>query len=131
MHNVLLCDAVVNWCKIFGTNSEECHWKNIVKNHDHFRDYLFDRLSISHAVFTNYQKGMLSFRNKWVAHYDPDHKHKAVPFFEIAHESAVALHSYLRESPDITFHYNGPDDVNQFGQSVAAALFSVPNMDSA
>lgn len=124
LNNVLLYDTVINWCKIFGSYSEECHWKKIVEDPDDFRNYLFKSIGKTQQEFTAYQKKIVEFRNKWVVHFDPNYKHPAVPFFEIAHESAVALHSYLKEKSNEKYPYGGPENIEKFGEDVASALFS-------
>ena len=125
LNNVLLYDTVINWCKIFGSHKEECHWKKVVKNHEHFRSYLFQSIGKTQEEFSEYQGKIVDFRNKWVVHFDPNYKHPAVPFFDIAHDSAVALHCYLKEQSNEEFPYGGPEDIEEFGKDVSNALFSM------
>ena len=66
---------------------------------------------------------MIEFRNKWGVHFDPKHTHNIVPYFEIAHDSAVILHSYLKEQTEDNFKYNGPDSIIDFGEKVSEAMF--------
>ena len=124
LHNVLLYDAVISWCKIFGAKSEECHWKCLIDDQDDFRKFLFSRLSVSKQEFHQYWLDMQEFRNKWVVHYDPSHKHNVVPHFEIAVESAEALHLYLRNNANKLITYTGPESIVDFGESVADAFMS-------
>ncbi len=124
LRNVLLYDTVINWCKIFGSNKEECHWKKVVEDHKKFRTYLFQSIGKTQQEFSEYQENILEFRNKWVVHYDPSYKHPTVPFFEIAHDSAIALHSYLKEQSNAEYSYDGPEDIEIFGKDVASVLFS-------
>ena len=124
LHNVLLYDLVINWCKIFGVNSEECHWKHVVQDHDDFRSYLFNKLNITQSVFSEYQKSMLDFRNKWVVHFAPEYEHEVVPEFEIAYDSALALHSYIREKADPSIVYGGPKCMDTFGKDVSKQFIS-------
>jgi hypothetical protein len=122
LHNVLLYDTVINWCKIFGTDTEECHWKKVILDHDEFRIYLLSKIAKTQKEFSEYHKEVLSFRNKWVVHFDPKYQHPKIPFFEIAHDSAVALHSYLKENSAKQLTYAGPEDIEQFGKNVARIL---------
>ena len=124
LNNVLLYDTVINWCKIFGSHKEECHWKRVVKDHDHFRSYLFKSIGKTQKEFSNYQGEIVGFRNKWVVHHDPNYEHPAVPFFDIAHDSAIALHCYLKEQSSEEYPYGGPEDIEKFGKEVSNALFS-------
>ena len=68
--NALLSDAAINWCKVFGTDNEETHWKNIVKNYDDFREKLFLEINISKEDYSIYWKNFTGFRNKVIAHID-------------------------------------------------------------
>lgn len=126
-HNVLLYDTVINWCKIFGVNSEDCHWKHVVKDHDQFREYLFDHLGISQEEFSEYHASVIEFRNKWVVHYDPNYNYNVVPELETAHESTKILHSYLREYSHENIQYDGPRSMVEFGKKVAQVMVSKLN----
>lgn len=127
LHNVLLYDTVISWCKIFGSNSEDCHWKHVVRDHDQFRKYLFDHLGIRKEEFSNYHASVIEFRNKWVVHYDPKYTHNVVPELEIAHESSKTLHSYLREFSHEGIQYDGPTSIVEFGKNVAHVMISKLN----
>lgn len=131
LSNVLLYDTVVNWCKIFGVDSEDCHWKRVIKDHDAFRSFLLDRLRIGQPAFGSYQKSVLEFRNKWVVHFDPQYDHSVIPDLEIAHESALALHEYLRQSPMDGAYYNGPNSMPKFGRMVASKFIAALQSDKA
>ncbi|HFQ4907410.1 hypothetical protein [Vibrio owensii] len=122
IHNVLLCDAVISWCKVFGSNKEECHWKNLISDHQAFRDRLFSELNITQKEFAAYQSKVLDFRNKWVVHYEPSYKHDVVPHFDLMLKSAVILHTFLRENVSDEFIYNGPVSIEGFGRSVGMAI---------
>lgn len=124
LSNVLLYDTVVNWCKIFGVDSEDCHWKRVVKDHDAFRSFLLERLHIDRPAFRNYQESVLEFRNKWVVHFDPQYDHSVVPKLDVAHESAIALHEYLCQPLIDGMDYNGPESMIQFGQKVASKFIA-------
>jgi hypothetical protein len=120
--NVLLYDTVINWCKIFGTRSEECHWTHVVEDHAAFRESLLSKLAVAQSEFNRYHRSMLSFRNKWVAHFDPMHEQDIVPKLDIAHNAAIALHEYLQANPTSGTTYAGPPSMASFGQRVAAAF---------
>lgn len=125
IHNVLLCDIFVSWCKLFGVDSEECHWKNLVKDEVDFRKYLYSQLSITPNEFRAYQKQVLDFRNKWVVHYEPSYNHSVVPHFEHMYESALALHCYLRNH--VSSDYGGPKCMKEFGEHVVKTFFNAFN----
>lgn len=116
IHNVLLCDCVISWCKIFGLDTEDCHWKNLVKNKEEFRSKLFVDLGIPPKEFREYQLKVIDFRNKWVVHYEPSYDHDIVPLFEHMYTSALSLHNYLREQ--VGNDYGGPECMEKFGGNV-------------
>ncbi|MFA0607465.1 hypothetical protein [Vibrio amylolyticus] len=122
MHNVLLCDSVISWCKVFGTDTEECHWKNLIEDHQGFRKCLLGKLGVTQQEFRNYQLHVLEFRNKWVVHYEPSYQHKPVPDFDLMLKSAIVLHTYLRENVSDKFIYSGPVSIEGFGRSVGMAI---------
>lgn len=119
LSNVLLYDTIINWCKVFGTNSEECHWKHIVDDSTIFRNFLLVQLCIDEKTFREYQTSILEFRNKWVVHFDPQYDHSVVPELDLAYKSAMVLHEYLRRSKMVDQKYNGPESMDKFGAMVA------------
>lgn len=118
LSNVLLYDMIINWCKVFGANSEECHWKHIIDDHTAFRQFLFEELSIDEKNFQQYQTSILEFLNKWVVHHDPKYNHGVVPELKPAYQSAIALHEYLRRSKMVGLQYIGPESIDKFGDMV-------------
>ncbi|MGC3834615.1 hypothetical protein ACPSKX_10180 [Moritella viscosa] len=104
--------------------NEECHWKHVVKDHEHFRTYLFKSIGKTKQEFSEYHEEIIDFRNKWVVHFNPNYQHPVVPFFGIAHDSAVALHAYLKEQSNKEYPYRGPENIEDFGRDVAKVLFS-------
>lgn len=104
---VYTCDAhlemaTVYWCMIFGTDSNETHWKKLELDNDQFRRYLLKGLNISYGEWSKYQKNMLSFRNEYVAHR-PKVYNKPVPVFTLALDATILLERWVREQikPDI------------------------------
>ncbi|KJY79674.1 hypothetical protein [Vibrio nigripulchritudo] len=120
IHNVMLCDTVISWCKLFGSDTEECHWKNLVTDHADFRKQLFSDLGISAKKFREYQLKVLGFRNKWVVHYEPSYNHDIIPLFEHMFASALSLHNYLRVT--VGNDYGGPECMEDFGTRVVESL---------
>lgn len=120
IHNVILCDVVVNWCKLFGNDSEECHWKKLVADQEGFRKYLFSSLDICNKKFREYQLEVLEFRNKWVVHYEPSYNHDIIPLFDHMFASALCLHDYLRAQ--VGNDYGGPKNMEKFGSKVVESL---------
>ncbi|WP_171383817.1 hypothetical protein [Vibrio europaeus] len=120
--NTLLCDATIQWCKLFGTNSESSHWKNLITDHEGFRAVLFESISSSESEFREYQLTMLTFRDKWVAHFEPSFPHGNVPTFELALSSSIILLEYLRANQPEDYDYSGVVSVDAFKRSFSMAL---------
>ncbi len=71
--NSFLNSAIIQWCKIFGTDSNEVHWKKaITKDHNNFqeviRDMILKNTNFSIDEWKNYQNKMRNFRNTYSAH---------------------------------------------------------------
>ena len=126
IHNVLLCDAVTSWCKLFGSWKDEGHWKKLIPEvlHEKFIDFLLKSTKLSLSEFNEYRESMVLFRNKWVVHHDIHCEQKPVPFFEVAHSSALALNMFIRENADDQIIYEGPECMSVFGDRVADAMLS-------
>ncbi|KAB2823089.1 hypothetical protein [Aliivibrio finisterrensis] len=120
--NTLLSDATIQWCKLFGTDSESTHWKKLIINHSGFREYLFETIKQDKNGFREYQLSMLTFRDKWVAHYESNFPHGTVPLFEIAVSSATALQEYLKLNQPEDYDYSGICSIDAFGHSFGMAL---------
>lgn len=116
--NLLIENAFLSWCKVFGTNAEDCHWKKILNDHEEFKNLLFDELGISEDEFSEYWKSVIDFRNKWVVHYEPAYQQKKVPLFDIAFASSTILFKYLTESNKNDYQYRGPDSILAFAEQV-------------
>lgn len=113
--NTLISDAAISWCKVFGSNSEEMHWKKFVTDKKEFKKQLLDSLSISSEDFTAYWTDMSAFRNKVIAHVDINHFYNSsTPSMLIALKSVVFTHKYIRESV-AEIEYTGPSCIDEYG----------------
>ncbi|MBO6809728.1 MULTISPECIES: hypothetical protein [Marinobacter] len=123
--NALLCDAAISWCKVFGSNTEETHWKAVVGDEQRFRELLFRQLNVTDKEFKAYWQEMTNFRNKIVAHFDSDHFSKGItPSFELAMKSSAIAHRYLREEFPRNVNYTGPKCLDDYGRKVASLVVS-------
>ena len=63
--------AIIDWCMIFGTDSNELHWKRVAAD-DHaqsvFRSHLLNALGLTHDQWSHFRSNMMEFRNKYAAH---------------------------------------------------------------
>ncbi len=68
---------IIEWCKIFGTDSEDCHWKNAINNstekkiiENDFRNRIYKKTGFNSTSWKKYHKEILDLRNKYIAHLE-------------------------------------------------------------
>jgi len=111
----LLDVAVLEWCKVFGADAEPTHWKNVVTDHDTFRDGLLESLEIDIATWEAYWEEMKNYRNNLIAHHIEDNKVVSkFPKLDLVLESSYYYYAYLitelREGGETRF----PDDLKEY-----------------
>ena len=93
---ILFDTVVLEWCKLFGSDEENLHWKNFVSDVEEFRKRLLDHVNINVAAWDSYWCEMKTYRNQSVAHYDEQRKKiLTFPFFDIAIESACFYYEVI------------------------------------
>lgn len=122
--NLFLQDTFLSWCKVFGVNSEDCHWKKLFENEYDFRVVLLTELSITQNLFKDYWESVVHFRNQWIVHFDPAGKQKPVPEFEIALKSAKILFDYITRDHSQLYEYRGPESIDDFMNQVGKDFLS-------
>src|SRR3990172_8591600 len=66
-----LLNAVIDWCMIFGTDSNQVHWKKVVADETaqcDFRQLLLDAASLTQDQWDAYWLDMTTFINDFAAH---------------------------------------------------------------
>jgi hypothetical protein len=93
--------AVISWCKLFGANSEQSHWKRLFP--DHFHEDL--RVAISDSVggkdvFYRIWEEISEYRNKYVAHHEFNERHRPQqhPQLEPLRQSGLVLYARVHEA---------------------------------
>lgn len=96
MHGNCIDIAVIEWCKIFGSERQEKHhWKRVVKDAAGYKSQLLtDRFGGSEAIWEAYRNSLLTYRDKFVAHLDEDNQY-IVPYLHKAHELVISHYDYL------------------------------------
>jgi hypothetical protein len=122
LSDTLLYDIVNSWCKLFGSKSEESHWKNLLSDHDHFRAHLLHALSYTPQEYSAYHLELTEFRNKYVSHFEPARSITRVPKFDKAHDSMVALNDYLIELPEFLGNIKPPKPIARYGEKSGRLL---------
>jgi len=108
--------SVLEWCKVFGSNAEATHWKNIVPETEHsqFRDNLLIELGISGEEWAKYWDSMKQYRDRQVAHYkemSPDSKY---PVLDHALNSSYYYYKYLIAELRAIGEKRFPDDLEEY-----------------
>ncbi len=110
--------SVLEWCKIFGMNSEPCHWKNVVPNKEHgaFRAAMLSALSISASDWDDYWNEMTTYRTRLVAHHFEVPRLVNYPKLDLILKSTYFYYSYLiRELRDLG-ETDYPDSLADYGE---------------
>lgn len=116
IHGNQLDIAVLEWCKVFGSDSEATHWKKIVPvaEHGNFRNDLLASLALTPASWTSYWKEMKEYRDNLAAHHNELNKIENYPVLDIALKSSFFYYRYLikelRRLGDTRF----PDDLETY-----------------
>jgi len=108
--------SVLEWCKIFGSNAEATHWKNIVPEaeHDNFRKELLGAIGLSDDEWVKYWESMKQYRDRQVAHYQelpPDAKY---PILDHALASSYFYYRYLIAELRSLDENRYPDDLEEY-----------------
>ena len=101
-----LLRAVIDWCMIFGADSNEIHWKKVVSNKSaqaKFRKHLFAATGLTGAAWKSYWLSMAKFRNNYAAHKTTQGTYPPVPMMDMALKIACAYDDWFRESIQAIF----------------------------
>ena len=108
--------SVLEWCKIFGSNSEATHWKNVVPEveHDSFRTNLLNRINMSQVEWESYWKKMKQYRDRQVAHYGELPSDAKYPVLDSALDSSYFYYKYLIGELRTLGEAQYPDDLEEY-----------------
>ncbi|MBU67016.1 MAG: hypothetical protein CL858_26760 [Cupriavidus sp.] len=80
--------AVIDWCKVFGSRSDDTHWTRLVpaERHDEIREGLLASLGMDVAAWNNYWDEMKTYRDTNAAHLslNPGARSQYVPRLDAA-----------------------------------------------
>jgi hypothetical protein len=95
--------ATMTWCKVFGSDKEEAHWKKALADDageqalEEFRSIVLSKASLSSEQWAAYRKNMLSLRDKFVAHLDLRKPfNEPTPIFDSALQVAYAYQEWVK-----------------------------------
>ena len=96
--------ATTAWCNVFGSRKSDMHWTktptgNIPKPaREDFTHKVLSKTGFTQEQWETYHKGMLAFRDKYVAHMDLHNPfNEPVPPFDPALQVAYAYEEWVRE----------------------------------
>ncbi|MCJ7604351.1 MAG: hypothetical protein MUO63_22965 [Desulfobulbaceae bacterium] len=108
--------AIIDWCMVFGTDSNEIHWKKVVPDPDEqksFRAYLSKNAGMNKSQWKSYWQSMTDFRNEYAAHKRVQGTYPPVPMMEMALQVVFAYDDWYRsvveasfEEPSLRDRYN-------------------------
>jgi hypothetical protein len=83
--------AVIEWCKLFGNDSEKTHWKNsgVSGIHD-LKKQLLPKIGMTEIEWADYRKQLLDYRNKNATHVDLDGWQRNYPYIQNSIELVYA-----------------------------------------
>ncbi len=108
--------AILDWCHLFGSHSDQLHWKRIIKDIDKFRGNLFKFLKISESTWRTYRENLKSYRDKNVAHIEVMPLVN-VPDLTFALDSVIFYYNEVKEEiKNNGAHFVYPDDLEKYFQ---------------
>lgn len=122
IHGDELDIAVLEWCKVFGTNTEPTHWKAIVPENAQacFRADMLATLGIDETTWIAYWEQMKTYRDNLVAHHieAPDVTH--YPVLDLALRSSYFYYAYVITQLRALGETRFPDDLQRYADDFEA-----------
>lgn len=95
-------NIIVTWCKLFGSNGEDTHWRNLAQAAETLpglgkfgRQEIMAATGLSPEEWENYHSEMTAVRNKYFAHLDLESAQLNYPNLDPALSAALAYRSWL------------------------------------
>jgi hypothetical protein len=89
--------AVIEWCKLFGSDRQEkFHWKSVVNDAARYKKQLLTVFGKGETEWAVYRETILKYRDKFVAHLDEE-KNCIVPYLKTALKLVENHYDYLLE----------------------------------
>jgi hypothetical protein len=113
IHGNQLDIAVLEWCKVFGSDGEATHWKKIVPpaDHDHFRNSLFAVVEVTAEQWAAYWTEMKAYRDNLISHHIELNRIANYPALDLALKSSCFYYSYLIKELRSLGETRYPDDL--------------------
>jgi hypothetical protein len=101
-----LLRAIIDWCMVFGADSNEVHWKNVAVDEatqHSFRSHLLAVTGLTKGQWHAYWADMTIFRNNFAAHRTVTATYPSVPIMDMALLVATAYDDWFRSSVAAAF----------------------------
>ena len=108
--------AVIEWCKVFGTDDQPTHWKNFISDHDAFRKKLLAFLDTTQDQWSQYWRHMTDYRNSHAAHHLGVKEGDTYPVLDIALKSCFFYYSKLIEKVKALGVNNLPESLEAYSK---------------
>lgn len=117
IHGNQLDIAVLEWCKVFGTDGEATHWKKLVPiaDHDQFRNDLLASAGVTKIAWAAYWNEMKLYRDNLAAHHNRENKVPDYPHLKIALQSSYFYYRYLIKELRQLGETRFPDELEAYG----------------
>ena len=111
--------AVLDWCKLFGSQrSEKHHWRRVVSDTAGFECALFRELGTNADAFEGLVGKMLEYRDRVIAHLDNDLVTN-IPELDPAREAVVFYHRHIVEHEARPDELAGLPNADEFARGFA------------
>jgi hypothetical protein len=121
----LLDVAVLEWCKVFGTDAEPTHWKKVIADHDSFRKGLLATLKTDEAAWNAYWEEMKHYRDNRISHHVEDADLERWPKLDLAVESSYYYYAHLIKELRDLGETKYPDDLREYSAKFSAQAIAL------
>jgi hypothetical protein len=118
--------AILEWCKVFGTDSEPTHWKTLVSECNSFRNGLLKHIGLDETGWKCYWEQVRDYRNNALAHHRKNDNVKDYPVLDNILKSAFYYHEWLIKHLEAIGIIEEPSNLEEYYNSCLeqAKLFS-------
>ena len=106
--------AILEWCKVFGTDSEPTHWKTIVDDHEAFRTGLLSCIGLNESEWNRYWVEVKDYRNNIIAHFKKNPRVQQYPSLDIIINSTFYYYEWLVKALDKRGIRQEPENLEEY-----------------
>jgi hypothetical protein len=111
--------SIIEWCKIFGSYSENTHWTKKFLDKTEFRKFIFESVDMSKEQWDSYAHGLRDYRNRWIGHFNSNFRPSQHPDLEPAFRSILACYDYLlKKMAKYSIEHNLPDSLSEYSKAL-------------